>query len=1514
MYRNEKTVVIRCVVPGSGEHVVFKEAFGAEAIRRLRHEAGILERLAAVEGVVKIAQVPTPANTLALRDDGGIPLSELLKKQKLAIPDMVELGRALARTLAGVHRAGVIHKDINPSNVLVSGPGHTSTLIDFNISSSAAEERPGFTHQNFIAGTLGYMAPEQTGRTGCPVDRRADLYSLGVLLYELTVGRMPFEGEDLLDLVHDHLVRVPVAPAQIQPLIPLNLSHLIMRLLEKEPDRRYQSADGLAQDLAHLHAALLRGDATPFALGRHDFALRLSPPSRLIGRDAEIAALQRSINQSIEGKQPCLLIAGEPGVGKSALINELRPMLTARRGWLASCKFDQYRQDAPKAAVEGLRALGRLLLAEPENQLVQDRERILKGLGANVGFGPCLLPEFVLLLGSHPRVDVADPREAEARMVQACVDLLRSIAAPERPVVMVLDDLQWAPSMTLRLLDGIATAADPVPGLLVVGAYRANEVDAAHPLSELIVRWDQLGLAPTHVKLNNLPASDIGTLIGEMLRVPAAEGNSLAAALNERTNGNPYDTVELINALRQDGLLVAHEGLWEWDAAAIRQYVGNAGVVDILSRRIAKLPEHARDVLEIMACLGGEVSVDVLEWTCPLTPDALIECLAPSLEDGLLVTEQGVKTMLSFRHDRVQQAVFEHMDLAKRSALHLRLARRLVERPELGQAAAEQYLSAVDSLIDEAECRRAVGLFHAAAARSRVLNYAVTERFLAAAVKLLKAMAIPSDANLLFALQVEQHTALYGMGRLEEGDAVYASIVVRCTHTANTIDLIGPAGVQLFSLSNRSRYQEAVALGLQLLSELGLQKPADLRPGINEGIQRLNAWRRGNDRMHDFERPESHDPVVHAWAKLIMQTVHAAFYCDHALLGWLILESHRLWMEHGPCLELMSSVGCAPNLLLATLQDYRGSYVAARHLVAVGEARGYQHGTEMARYIYCVNSGHWVEPIENVITDFRKTREGLLQAGDVVFGSYTYAACDLLFDCAPTLDAAAAEVSAALAFTNRTKNTASGQRFLPRRQLIQAMRGETQPPGGFSDEGFDEAGFVQNMAKRSDLEATFQITRAVSAVIFGQSAMLVSHAGQAMTMLARIPGFYLTALAHVLQAIALAETARAMPLDERGPLLQELDQTCLSWLTLRAADAPANFLHLLRWVEAERAWAAGHIWQAGATFDIAMQEAAQRVRPWHRALIIERAALFRLTLGMGQSAEALLVEACALYDAWGAVGKVRKMQREHSFLCTNNSLQRAQGGGRSTIVSTDVIDMLAVLRASQALSSETSLARLTDRLGKVLGAITGATAVQLLVRPDDQQSWFLAASLGDSAAAPISVEQAGERGDLALSAFRYTERTRETLVLDDAIRDDRFAGDPYFARLEQCSLLCAPILSHGELRGILILESRLRRAAFSSERMDAVMLIAGQMSVSLDNALLYGSLERKVAERTVALEAANLRLEQISRTDVLTSLANRRCFDESLDAEWLRAKRGAVPLGLAIIDIDFFKLYNDHYG
>ncbi|MBI5256868.1 MAG: AAA family ATPase [Burkholderiales bacterium] len=1446
LYETDHVRITRRQQP-DGTPVVVKHALSLQAIRRLEHEAGMLKRLAHVPGLAHIAGEPPEPHTLVLHDAGAVALGDHLRTHPLNLAQVLDYVRAVARILAQVHQAGVVHKDIGPANLLIHPETLAPTLIDFNIAGNIGDGEDAGEAQSGIAGTLAYLSPEQTGRTGRNPDQRSDLYSLGITLYEVLTGRRPFEGTDLLELVHAHLVQVPEPPKSLKPELPQIVSDLVMRLLEKEPDRRYQSADGLAQDLERIAA-----DPRPFPLGQFDFGTRLKPPAKLIGREAPLDAMRAAIATASQGGSACLLVTGAAGAGKSALLAALRPLASLKHGWVVLSKFEAARRDAPGAMFDGFQALGRQLLAEPAERLAHYRQRILGAMGRNLGTALTQLPEFQMLLGPHDALDLPDAQEAEARSIEAALTLLRAVASPDRPLVLVYDDVQWAPRGSGRILDAVVTSEQPFPGLVIVCAYSEEELDETHALRQLVPQWQAQGRVPVLLPLPGLAPEVASAFIGEMLRLPEPEATRLAQALAPRTLNNPQEIIALLNALRHDGLLTQAQGAWHWNADAVRRHVGDANPAD-LARRLRALPVGTTALLQALACLGTEVTPEVLGWAAELDAPALAEHAAPALDDGVLLASAGDPATLRLANAPVQQAVLGAMSPAARGALHLAIARRLAGHRAasdgLDARVAQQYLLAGGPWHDEAEARLAVDLFEQAATRLRLTDSVQAERYLAAAVQAFAPVAGADDAQRLFTLQREHHRALFEQGRLEQADGLYESLA---SAAGDPTELLDSTRIQIYGLMNRRRGKDGMALGLGLLAKLGLPKPADPRPAIAEGIKRLTIWYRGEGKLKDFEAPEISDPQVVSWTKMLPETSNTAYTADLGTWAWCILEGTRLWIEHGPSPRMLSAFAGAPMILLGAPQDYRGAYQVAQHAIAVGDARGYQPATSFVRCIFGMAAAHWVDPIEDTVeTVLRRARRDLNRIGDESFVSNTYLACDLLFDCATTLDTAASELEEGLAFAARSKNKEFELRYTPRRQLIRALRGQTRGPGSLDDDDFESARHEQSLDPDSATLAAYESMRTLVAGLFGDQPALLDHSTKAVALRVRMPGYYLSMAGRVLHAVALNEHLRTLPAEQRAPVLAELD-ACVQWVSARAADAPHNFLHLQRWVEAERAWATESVWQAGIAFDAAVAEALKHERPWHRAMIHERAALFHLSQGMEHSALPLMLYACEAYDAWGASAKVKQLRRTHPFL--RAALQkRSENASASTMVDTEAVDMIAVLRASQALSSETSLARLTVQVGKVLGAITGATGVRLIVKADDGSgAWMLADSLG-AGGTPVTVEQAGAEAQLPLSVFRYVERLNQVLVVDDVTSDDRFAEDPYAQRFSQCSLMLVPILKQGALNAMLVLENEQRRKAFSAERLDSVAMIAGQLAVSLDNALLYASLEKRVAERTAQL-------------------------------------------------------------
>jgi len=1521
VYQSERTVIFRSRL-SSVRSVMCKKPLGPDSVHRVRHEAGILERLSAIEGISRLAARSEETGLIILEDTAGVSVADILRSGRMETGAVVDLALAIARIVAAMHRAGVLHRDLNPSNILLAGSRRKPELIDFDLATTFAEQKPGFAHDRQIVGTLAYIAPEQTGRTGRGVDQRADLYALGVTFYEFATGQLPFKTADPLQLLHDHLAHVPTPPTDIDSRIPLGLADIIMRLLEKEPDRRYQSAEGLAYDLSCLKDALARGESTLARLGERDFPLQFTSPSRLVGRDSEIEALQAAFDNAQRGEGRGILISGAPGVGKTALINELRPMVTAKRGWYIAGKFDQYRQDAGSGALlQALRGLGHLLLAEPEAKIAAQRLEILRALGPNAGLITALLPEFAILLGEVPETPASDPTESEVRLRFAIVELLRAVASPARPIVMVLDDLQWANAMSIRFFASVLSDEN-MRGLLLVGAYRDNDLELTHPLPGMLERWKELHIAPPSIALKDLPPAALATLLEEMLRLPPSEAVKLGQAIAARTNGNPYDTVELVNALRRDGALVVDDHGWRWDDAVIRTYVGSGDVVHVLAMRIAKLPQNSRDLLQIMACLGGEVAIALVEAASGLPSSVIEQGLIPALEDGLLVLEGASERGdfdrsgdVRFRHDRVRQAAYGTLDDQSRSDLHFAIAQRLAEHPDFRPEAAEQYLAAISLVTGPADRVRVAALFADAAARARLAtSYEAAERFLAAAICLLDAPDVAADRHLIVQLETAWHAALYCLARYEQADDAFAAIQSKCSDPR---ELAEATGNQISSLTNRGRSQDALNLGLHLLSGLGLHPPSiDGNVFDREAaIDAFYEWLPTANVEDDCARPEMSDPTMVVASRLIARLMPAAFNADPVTMHWLILDSRRLWAEYGPCRSLLTSFGRIAFVAVGMRDDYQTAYKIQNYALTVGEARRWEPETSLLRGSFALFGRHWSEPLESCLAQVHQAREGLLRGGELQYAAITYiTACTVLRECAPTLEACGAETAAGLAFMAQTGNVQNALTLAAYRQFVRSLQGETRA-GTFSDDSFDEVDHLERLAKNPTPVVSFLVLRALTAAILGDSEQLATDISVALPMERYIVGTAVVALAHTLSALAQAQSLRNAPLDQQAAILRKLDLSH-DWLVARAKDAPANFSHLVRFIEAERAWALGDSWRALTAFDSALLEVDSRQRPWHRALMTERAGLFHLENGFERTGQRMLSEAQRRYRAWGASAKVERMTQQHAFLQSNvgaRDIKRSRSSASG--LSSGAIDLVGILGVSQALSSETSLDRLRSRVADLVGAMTGATSVSIVLHQAAADTFALLPPVGEIGnALPIPVEEAAERGLLALSAFRYVQRNQEPLLVEDATRDDRFARDPYFAGAEFCSLLVVPILSQGTLRAVLLLENRLSRGAFTTDRLDAVQLIGGQLAVSLDNALLYASLEQKVNERTEALAETNRQLEVLSVTDPLTGLANRRRLTGVLEAEWQRAQRNGSSIAVAMIDIDNFKLYNDSYG
>ncbi|MEU7907429.1 AAA family ATPase [Actinoplanes sp. NPDC049118] len=1376
LYLSDRTQVTRHT-PSDGPAVVRKHATGAGAIRRIEHERAVLEKLAGLPGVPRLA-AHQARRTLVMQDEGGAPPPA----GPMPLPDLVRTAHALATTIAAVHRAGVLHRDITPANVVLR-PDAPPLLIDFDLALTGAPE----TDEGPV-GTLGFLAPEQTGRTGLSTDRRADLYGLGATLYTLATGTPPVTGYDPLELVRDTLVGTPSASG-----LPPRLGDIIMRLLDKDPDRRYQSAEGLAHDLARWTADP-DGDWTP---GDRDFPPFLPAPPILVGRDPQIGALATALDRALRGDGRAVLVSGPAGIGKSTLIRTLRPLIAARGGWFLAGKYEQFRTGVDAGGTgQVIRNLARLLLALPEAELAGHRERLVAALNPVGKVMSGAVPELDILLGGQVAAEPLDLVTPPAWASGTSVTLLRTVAA-HRPLVMVVDDLQWATGTSLRVLDELVTAG-PVPGLLVVCAYRDEETDAGRPLAGLAARWERDGLAGPPVRLAGLDRAGLAELTGAVLRLEPSAARSLADLIGTATSGNPYATVELINGLRAEGLLTPAEGGWDWDPDPVRNFVTRHRLPQLLTARLEQQAATTRRLLVALTCLGSNVPAELLATATAIPPATLPAHLAPAVADGLITADGTVK----FCHDLVLKAARDLLPAAEMDRSRLAMARRLAAHSGYEQQAAEQYLATTGLIGDDRERRTASALLHQAGRRAaRMTNYPAADELLAAADRVLAA----GDATDRDAIAVDRHTTLFCLGRHAEADRIYRDLAAR---SPDPLVLVTATAVQINSLTQRDECDAAIALGLDALRRFGITPPADLAADNQRAVLELRDW--VADRGAAYPTRECTDPRIVAVARILQRMLVPTFVADPDLHAWLVLQAHVLWQQNGVCPPLTGTLGGAIRVTSWLLDDHRTGYLLTGHALRAAREHGYHAAAAVAAYQHLMLAAPWFEPLEEVVEGCWQARDELLAVGDVqIAGWHSARLLVLLLETEDSLQTCAEETAAVLAFAERTGNWYARLITLGHRQLIQVLRGQT-------GEGFDEAAYLDEIGENSALLTDYHLNRALAALLSDDTAALEEHSAAAMARCKAIRGFYTSALARVTRCLSDPSPASA---DARD------------WLARRAADAPHNFRPLLLLVDAEMAQAGGDAVAAIRLYDEGLHEVTGR--PWHHALLAERAARLHLAQGLTHAGRRLLVEARDAYRAWGAGGPVARLEAEHPFL--RNTASGGPGSGA------DHLDLMAILRASRALSSQTTLAGLTTQVIDVLCAMTGATDVHLSLRGR-------------------TVSGSSTTG-LPVSAVRYVQRTQHPLLVADATRDDRFSQDPYLAGLDACSLLVIPLPCQSANDAVLVLANQRQPGVFSTGRLETVELIAGQLAVSLDNALHYDWLESEVRARTAEIADRNRELE-----------------------------------------------------
>ncbi len=1514
-----------------------------EELNRYKREYDITVNLNLLDGVVKVYKLQQVRNSLAmiLEDFGGESLKIFMASQKFTTLGFLTTAIKVAETLGEIHAKNVIHKDINPSNIVFNPATGQVKLIDFSISTSSSLENLPNKNPNFLEGTLAYMSPEQTGRMNQIIDYRTDFYSLGVTFYEILSGQLPFPTTDPMELVHCHIAKQSVPLAEITPEIPQTISDIVMKLLSKTAEDRYQSAWGLKADLEScLFQLQTSGVISEFALGSQDISDKFQIPQKLYGRQREVdtllAAFERvaatnnrayNINQSqisvlkkeIKSKQEIpvsaiargqhksrsemMLIAGYSGIGKSAMVKILDKPITRRHGYFIWGKFDQYKRTIPySAVVSAFSELVRQLLTESEAQLAIWREKLRTSFGQNGQIIIDVIPEVELIVGAQSPVAELGPTESLNRFNLVFQNFIRVFCQPEHPLVIFLDDLQWADSATLKLIELMMTD-EATQYLFLIGAYRDNEVSPTHPLMMTVETLRNQEAIINQIALSPLGVENITHLIAETLHSDRESVKSLAELVVSKTDGNPFFVNQFLQTLYQENLLVFHppqsgsKGGWHWDMIQIEQCAITDNVVDLMVQKLRKLPSLTQQILRLVACLGNEFDLNTLSLINEKEASETFSQLLPAIKSGLILPTSELESKsldyvmfpllilnYKFLHDRVQQAAYALIDDSQKKAVHLKIGRLILENTPAEYRADRifelvDHLNVARSLIgDERELIELATLNLDAARRAKdATAYVAALQYLTAGMDGLTTDIWDFHYDLAFALNMERANVEYLNGYFEHSEEFINITLEKARSALEKVEIYNLLIVQ-YTL--RAKYEEAVKAGIKALNLLGIDLPLDgLQKVISEEFAAAKNILAGREIASLIDAPEMTVPDKKVAVKLITNFLTSAYLSNPDLWKVSVLKGVNLSLTYGLVPEASLCYAGYGMFLNAVSGDYKAAYQFALLSLNLSEKSG-NIGLKCRACSSLVSIFHyWFNHIKEAHAISNEGYQAALESGDLEYAGYLLSnrIANYFFQ-GKEISQILADTSRYLQFSQKTKNQLVTDTLLGVDLILRNLSQLTSEKFVFESDDMSEAEYVQNCQAHQNLYSLclYQIRKCQVMYWYGNFDEALTLALEVEKQLSFITGAIPATEWNFFFSLTLAAVFPTVSKEKQKQYLKKLEAN-QKQMKIWSDNCAENFLHKYLLVQAEIARISKKDSEAVELYDLSITFAQDNEFTQNEALANELAAKFWLSKGKYQYAKIHLREAHSCYLRWGAVRKVEDLEQNYpqqlrEMIPLNGSFNNSP---TTTTIHTStgsdarVLDLATVMKASLAISSEIVLDKLLASLMRISIENAGAQSGFLILVRDDKLLISARASVIAEDVAVMQFTPVEECQDLPVTVINYVERTREDLVLSNAA-EGRFTADPYVAKHQLKSLLCTPIINQRKLIGILYLENNLTVGAFNAHRLEVLRLLSSQVAISLENALLYNSVEQKVQERTQELNEKNERLEKTLRELKLT--------------------------------------------
>ncbi len=1539
VFEGEATCICRARRISDGQQVMLKalhpERATREALACLRREYNVMALLTTVTTVRALAlEQRRDQPVLVVEDFGGESLDRIVRRRPLELEELLAIAVQAAAALIDIHAAGIIHKDINPSNIVYNRRTGAVKVIDFGIaaliSRDQAQPKAPETPETpeTPEGSLPYISPEQTGRMNRAVDYRSDFYSLGATLYELLTQRPLFFVDEPLEWLHCHIAKAPRPPIDMVPSTPRVLSDLVMKLLAKTAEDRYQSALGIKADLQHCLDQLREtGRIEPFALGVQDAVARFRIPQRLYGREQPLTQLTDAFERAAAGATELAIVYGAAGVGKTRLVEQLYRPVTERGGYFITGAFEPYHRNLPYSAVaEAFGGLIRQLLGANEAQVALWRDRLRAALGSHGRLITEVIHEVEFIVGPQPPLPAMAPQEAELLFHRVFLNFIRVFCQPEHPLVLFLDDEQWADVASLQLADLITGDTRP-SHLLVIGAFRDNEVGTLHPLAQTIMRMRATGVDIETIELGALEAEPLGRLVADTLHTDVEEARPLARLVHEKTAGNPFFVEEFLKLLYREQLIGfdGSTGLWCWDTEQIAAQQITDNVVHLLTGRLERLQARARQLLEFGACIGrrfdlqslAAVSKTALADTASLLREAVdAGVLMPvddqgrsgALEAGPRMPDSSSQPSAAFVHDRIRQAVYDSMPAEPRRAAHLEIGRFLA----LGHTA-ETPDPKLFELVHH--CNIGRGLVHDrneriwlcelnlnAGRRARAgTAYTIALEYLETATDLLPADAVAHEYDLALALYVETAEAAYLSGNHERMQPL---IDRGLAQIEDVLDQVKFYEIRMAAHLAQGERLETIDLARYVFRRLGAAVPVPrrIRRGHTIAAMLKLRWHLRGKGADDFRHlPMPRSPRLRAVVRVGGLLGTAAYDARPDLYLLMVYSGIVAAAARGYSTQPMVYASFAV-LQCTDLGQVRSGQEFAALAMELAERLGARRDKAHALYLYAAFVRHWCEPLHSTLDLLDEAHRLLMAAGDLdhatrannIYGYHAYY-------CGTHLGRLAEEMATRRDLAIELKQGALHYYCAVFRQMALNLMDETGDPLQLVGTSYDETTALPRHEAEGDrgMIICARFMKMQLAYLFRAYDRALHEADMIQPNLDAARGAYGVVVFQFFDALNCLALARDVRGAARSSLLRRAmraSRRLRGW----SKHNPGNCQHKLCLIEAERLRLCGRVMSAHALYDRAIEGAQAQGFVQDAALAAELAAEMHVDAGHATIAEPYLRKSRSLYRRWGARAKVRDLEQRHAILrempAPRDRCASTQSSARTGALAD--VDMSALIKALKTITDERVHSRMVEAIIANAIEFAGAQSGALILRNHKGELCIEAQATLDAGAPRILQSQPlAQSNQLSQRVMNYVARSGASVVVSDARRSDGVIPglhlDDYIRDNGVRSILCLPIFTGAdgerELIGLLYLENNSASDTFTEARFGMLELI-------------------------VMAAAGRLELSRRATVDGLTQLYNHEYFQTMLRQEFAAAARNGRPLSIILADIDHFKGFNDSWG